>query len=192
MIWGPQLDAGRRRHQSGKLLRQIWRLDRVIFHDLAIGQTVVGQASAIDLLPSGRRLCSDLSTRSCDPFPGAAAPCRRGRTRHWPCATVDATVWGRRAGGDPKAPVPPSRAPSTVAPIWGRLTPRCDGRRAIPGMAETRAAQQEWTDPWYPGGERILGALERVGLPAKALRASPRSRDDRRAHCVPCQIRQGR
>jgi hypothetical protein len=49
----PGLRSDRRWHQRGKLLRPIRRLDRVVFHDLAIGETVVRQASNIDLLPSG-------------------------------------------------------------------------------------------------------------------------------------------
>ena len=39
-----------------------------------------------------------------EPPRARACPATDGRTRHWPCATVLATVWGRRAGESPRLP----------------------------------------------------------------------------------------
>jgi hypothetical protein len=48
------LAAGRRRHLEAKQLHQVGRRQRIIFHDLAVGETLVGQDSGQDLLPGGR------------------------------------------------------------------------------------------------------------------------------------------
>jgi len=97
-------------------------------------------------------------------------PYPKGRFRHWPCATVEATVCGRRAGGAPRlhAPLPVSAESSAAfrnprRPCLARSAP---GRpvRVHPAAGGRRSGA--------PGAEPGAGAF----LVAACLTVQPRSR----------------
>jgi hypothetical protein len=107
-----------------------------------------------------------------DPLPGAAHSGPEG-TRLWLCATVEATVWGRRAGGTPTAPVPPSRSSKCM-----RVASR--GNRTSPPAGRSDTANRRAKPPEGRSGRRTRCPLGGHDL-ARPLAARPGARRSRTA-----------